>query len=268
MAIYGTISLIMSSLIISISLLVLILACIALAREIWSKMHENEVMKNEFISIIAHKFRTPLTSMKWILENKIGEEKDVYKKENYGEIQKLTESLINMTGTLIETADAASSKSAYNFEKVNLCDFIKTITEVNKRLFHEKNLFFSVKCDADEIIVNIDKPRLEFVLQTLLENALAYTPPGKNVDVYISKRKHKAIINVKDNGIGINQKELPHLFTKFYRTDEAKRADTEGFGIALYISNSIVKRMKGKINVYSEGLGLGSTFEVVLPISK
>lgn len=258
----------------SFFLLVIILAILGGAaniifRRIWAKIRENEVLKYEFITIIAHKFRSPLTTTKWLLEGDLADETDPRKRESIVEMQRNTEKLISMTGTLIEMTDTDNeSKSSYAFDTVNLCDFVKTITEANKNMFHEKNLFFSTKCEVAEVNAKVDKPRLEFVLQTLLENAVAYTPPGRNVDVTVGSDGRSGIIAVADNGIGIAPADISKIFTKFYRTKNAKDMDTEGFGVGLFLSQSIIRRHKGKLSVYSSGLNQGTVFTISLPIVK
>ncbi|MES2215676.1 MAG: HAMP domain-containing sensor histidine kinase [Patescibacteria group bacterium] len=232
---------------------------------LWKKLHENETLKREFITIVAHKFRTPLTQARWLTESLISDEQDSYKKENLAEIQKVNKNLINLTGTLIELTESdAATKTAYTFQKISLCHFLRTIGESMKDSFKEKNIFFAVQCPPEDIMAKIDVPRMEFVIQTLLQNALTYTPTGKNVDVTLSHSNRKASIAVIDHGIGIHKADLPHIFSKFYRTDNAQRTDTEGFGVGLYLANSIVRRHKGKLDVHSDGVNEGSTFTVTL----
>lgn len=241
----------------------------SLSLAIWHKIKENENLKYEFITIIAHKFRTPLTQMKWISETMVSEEKDSYKKENLENIHHSTQQLIDLTGTLIELTDSDNaSTNSYNFERINLCEIVKSVSDTFKSSFHEKNIFLGLQCAAPQIFSNIDRPRMEFVLQTILQNSITYSPPGRNVEVLISTEKNKAKITVKDRGIGIDPKDISKIFTKFFRTSNAQRTDTEGFGIGLYLAQAIVRRHKGKIHVFSEGVNMGTTFEIVLPTIK
>jgi two-component system OmpR family sensor kinase len=80
--------------------------------------------------------------------------------------------------------------------------------------------------------------------------------------------KRKAIVTVADNGIGIAPRDIPHMFTKFFRTKEAQAMDTEGLGVGLYLAKSIVKRFGGSLAVQSEGLDRGATFSLILPLAK
>ncbi|MDB5239258.1 MAG: Sensor protein [Candidatus Parcubacteria bacterium] len=235
---------------------------------IYRKLRENESLKYEFITIIAHKFRTPLTQIKWTTEGLITEEQDQYKKQQLDDLRKSNENLIKLTGTLVELTDAAGKgHSTYNFEVLNLCDLARSIMETSKTAFHEKNLFMSLTSVQPEVMVKADRPRLDFVIGTLMENACSYTPPGRNISVDITVNKRKAILSVTDNGIGIDPHNLSHMFSKFYRTKDAQSMDTEGLGVGLFLAQSVMKRHGGSIQAYSEGVGKGSTFSLILPLA-
>lgn len=247
---------------------VIILAVLALVAEyIWKRLRENDVLKYEFITIIAHKFRTPLTSIKWLIEGFLGDSLDARLREGLTDVKQSTDKLISMTGTLIELTDTDNeSRSSYSFEKVTLCDLVRGVSNAMLNRFHEKNQTFSMRCEAEDVVANVDRVRLEFVLQTLLENASTYTPTGRQVEVTVSRSGRKAAITVADNGIGIDPKDMPHIFSKFYRAANARAADTEGFGVGLYLARSVIRRHHGKMEVYSAGLDQGTAFTVTIPI--
>ena len=221
-------------------LLALILIAFVI-RILWRTLRENEKLKYEFITIIAHKFRTPLTHIKWISEELAQTTTDPPTKDGLEEIRKADQSLIGLTTTLIELTDADNKQGLYTYEKTDLCAFVKTIGEAAKRTFQEKNVFFSVVCDGGPVSAKIDKPRMEFVVQTLMDNALTYTPAGKTVQVGVSleSKGRKAIITVADNGIGIRPSDMKRIFHKFFRAGNAKSMDTEGFGVGLYLAQSV-----------------------------
>ncbi len=240
-----------------------------ITRIIWHKLGENEKLKYEFITIIAHKFRTPLTQTKWIVESMNELETDSFKKENLKNLGVTNEKLINLTNTLVELTDSKNGNlAAYSLERINLCELTNKVVNGLSADFHQKNIFFGVQCSEPEIYVKVDKIRMEFVIQTILENSIDYTHPGKNVDIIIIKKDRKAIVQVNDGGIGIAPSELPQIFTKFYRSDSAKTMDTEGFGISLFLAQSVAKRHGGKIEVDSEGLEKGASFNLILPLVK
>ena len=233
---------------------------------IWNKIKVNNQLKYEFITIIAHKFRTPLTSIKWLTEAMMRNEIDSYKKQSLNDIDESNQKLIDLTGTLVELTESINSgKASYTFEKISITSLVRNTSNSLKSAFHEKNIFLSILCPDEDIFVKADKTRLEFVIQTILDNARIYTTPGRNVDVSVTHTHFKSIITVTDHGIGIDKKDLPKIFSKFYRTENAKTADTEGFGIGLYLANSIIQKHRGKIEVFSEGQNMGTTFTISLP---
>ncbi len=226
-------------------------------------------MKYEFVTIIAHKFRTPLTQIKWLLESILSDEEDSFKKESLQNIGKSTETLIGLTNALVELTNSADNvKSIYNFEKINICEMVKKVSGLLSVHFHEKNIFFGIEYSSPEIYVNADHSRMEFVLQTLFENSINYSHTGRNVDIQVLQEKNKVIISVVDYGIGIDPSDLPRIFSKFFRASNARNMDTEGFGVGLYLVKSVVKRHHGTLEVFSDGIEKGTTFVLTLPIYK
>jgi signal transduction histidine kinase len=234
---------------------------------IWRKLRESDLLKYEFITVIAHKFRTPLTQTKWAAEELVAAESDPEKRKNLSYITQSNEKLVNLTGTLIELADADKEiEQLYAFKKVSLCDLIQSSAESMRDSFVKKGINFVVECPATDLYANVDRDKISFVIQTLLENALAYTAGGK-VSLAIARSGGKSLISITDNGIGISKNDLQMIFSKFYRSHKARAADTEGFGVGLYLAQSIAKRHGGKIEAYSEGEGKGATFTLWLPLA-
>jgi len=229
----------------------------------WRKLLENEKLKYEFITIIAHKFRTPLTSVKWLLENV--HQAPEYK-ETFDDIKDSNDKLINLTNTLIELTNLEKdTDKSYEFSEVHLNDFVRQITDSYKNAFHEKNLFVSINTDPADILISADKNRLEYAFRVVLENAQNYSQPGKDIEINTGIAGKYAFISVTDHGIGISADEMKHVSSKFYRSDSARQMDTEGFGVGLYLAESIIKRHKGSLEAYSPGPGLGSVFSIFIP---
>ena len=227
---------------------------------------DDEDMKYEFITIIAHKFQTPLSQIKWLAEGIKNDATSPFTQENIGELQKANENLINLTGTLIEMTDPDSTaKSAYNFERIDLCDLVHKTAESMKTLYMEKNIIFSVSCAQNDIAVKADKTRLEFVIQSILKNAFNFTPTGKTVTASVGINKGNATFTVQDAGIGIDKADISKIGKKFYRGHNSSTMDTEGFGVSLYLADTIIRRHKGSIFINSEGVGKGTTVVVALP---
>ncbi len=223
----------------------------------------SEKMKYEFITIIAHKFRTPLTQIKWLVEGLYQTEVDSYKKQSLSEVGMSNDRLIKMTNALIEAVESEErGKTAYTFEKLNINALIKELGSQLKNSFHEKNIFFAVQVPEEQIYIKGDRARVEYIIETLLENARDYTPTGKNVDVIVESSFNTVSVIVIDKGIGILTNDISKIGTKFFRSDIAKSMNTEGMGISLFLAKSVIRRHKAKLEYSSQGENEGSIFKV------
>jgi len=234
---------------------------------IWKKIREADFLKYEFIDVITHKFRTPLTAIKWSSESLIESVPENLKGE-VSHIQKSTNSLFDLTNLLANLSMTSEKTFGYNFIKLDLNSLIKNVIfECSEKIkAKEITLLF---LPHSTIFVLVDEQKIKFVFQTLLDNAINYTKQDGKISFEISVLNGKdAVVKITDTGIGIDKKEIKLIFTKFYRTEGSKKADTEGMGIGLYLAQRIIEKHDGKIWVKSEGNGKGSSFFVSLPICK
>ncbi len=125
-----------------------------------------------------------------------------------------------------------------------------------------------VKYDGvkDVITINGEKSLLPQAIANLLNNACRYTPPGGIIEVSLITENRRAIVAVKDTGIGIPESEIAHIFERFYRVDPKGDRHQKGFGLGLAITQQIVQLHGGIIEVFST-LNQGSTFKISLPLS-
>lgn len=234
---------------------------------IWRKIRETDFLKYEFINIITHKFRTPLTAIKWSSGNLMESVPENFKKE-ISYIQKSADSLVELTNLLASLSMASERTFEYNLIKLDLNNLIKKLISECSEKIKAKNITLLSPPDTINFIM-ADEQKIIFVFQTLLNNAINYTKEGGKISFEISNLNEKnVIVKITDTGIGISEKEIKYIFTKFFRTDSSRKADTEGMGIGLYLTQGIVERHNGKIWAESEGSEKGSSFFVSLPICK
>jgi signal transduction histidine kinase len=240
---------------------------VILGISMWSKLRENDHIKYEFITVIAHKFRTPLTQTKWAAEELMKTHVDPEQKNNISYIQQSNEKLVNLMSTLIELTETNTDLAdLYHFETTPLSPLLKTLLESFRGAFDKKKLHLVTDVNNEQIFVHADKTKLIFAIQTLIENSIAYTPDRGTITVSLSRDGGKAKISVADTGIGIGNEDIRNIFSKFYRADQARAKDTEGLGVGLFLVQSIAKRHNGKIYTHSQGIGKGSEFTILLPL--
>ncbi|MGM0482528.1 MAG: sensor histidine kinase [Patescibacteria group bacterium] len=231
----------------------------------WYTYMDTQVLKYEFISVITHKFRTPLTRIKWsvqMLENATSDEEKNIAAE---EIADSAQNLVDLTDMLVDASKMEGSAYQYQFKVKNLNYIVEKVYRSVKERMDKKEIKYEYRYDDGLSKVYADEQRLEFALQILFENAISYTPRGGSVSVKICKKKSKVIFSISDTGIGITAKEQNYLFSKFYRSKRAKLADPNGMGIGVFMAKKIMERHNAMIWATSPGPNAGSTFWVSFP---
>ncbi len=232
---------------------------------VWNKIRETDILKHEFMTVITHKFRTPLTHIKWSAENlskiPLSEENqsDVYA------IKSATDHLVGLTTMLVTLSESEHARYGYLLRPVRVMDLLKDVVSEYGVRFPKKNgQFLLFGTNNEELVVLAENARLKAVIQILIDNAISYSPKEGLIGLKAEKESHAVVISVRDKGIGISSEDLPRIFNKFFRGATAKKMDTEGMGIGLFMARRIIEQQGGKIWAESEGEGKGSTFFIKL----
>ena len=233
-------------------------------RVLMESERHNEKSKNEMITNIAHDLRTPLTSILGYLDliNKrdLSEEtkkeylKIVYEKSK--KLQDLIESLFSFTKT-------NSSKLVLKIEKIDIIKLLCQLMEEFYPNFENKGITCSVNTNEDSCVIDGDGTLLARLFDNLINNAIKYGADGKRIDIKISVEKKIVKIAVINYGKVIPANELPLIFGKFYRVDQARNSNTGGTGLGLAIAKNITELHHGIIDVSSDLSG--TIFSVTLP---
>jgi signal transduction histidine kinase len=243
------------------------LVIVFLAGYIWERMRDLDILKYEFVTVVTHKFRTPLTRIKWAAEMLKKSSAAPEERDAVGEIESANESLVELTDMLVGLRSASDASYGYVFEAADICVNVERAVKAVRPHMDEKEIDLALLCPSKPVYASLDARRMAFALQILIENAAAYSLRGGKVKIEVSEFEGDCKIAVTDAGIGIAREDLVHVFEKFWRSKEAKTADTEGMGIGLYMARDIVERHGGSVTVASEGLGKGTTFTVNLPFA-
>lgn len=226
---------------------------------------ELEKQRQDFISIVSHQLRTPLTGIKWVADNFANKEKLSPKgKEYIKDISLSVNKLMILVESLLKTSRLEEGKVGVSPEKVELVSFIKNFLDQCEPLFAEKDQKVIFTKHPEALNANTDKILIYNIIQSLVDNAVTYSPRSGNIEVALEDKNSSFLFWIKDNGIGIPETEKNLMFKKFMRATNARLAVPNGTGIGLYIVSEAVRLLEGKVWFESQK-NKGATFYVELP---
>ena len=232
-----------------------------------SERSKLEEMKVDFVSLVSHQLRTPISSVKGylasLLEGRTGDlsdEQKLYLERAYTS----NERQLEIIESLLNISRIERGKIELNPIEFSLVELARETAAVFAKKAGEQSVKVEVLEPRAKLPkVTADREKIREVLENLLSNAIKFTPRG-TVTVSFEQAKKETVVAVTDTGVGIPATAIEKLFTKFYRVGQAPTAESEGTGLGLYIAKSLVELHQGKIWVESE-LGQGSTFYFSLP---
>ena len=232
-----------------------------------SELKATDSSRRELIANVSHDLRTPLSSLQGYLETlslKNESLSENEKKEYINIALKQSERLGRLIKELFELAMLENQSTQVKHESFSLTELAQDVAQKFKLEAKKKNIEFTTSLPDDLIFVSADIALIERVLENLLENAIKYTPAGGKVSLIINHIKDQITIQIIDNGIGIPQKDIPHIFERFYRVEKSRSDETEGTGLGLAIARRILQLHNSIINVSSK-INQGTNFSFTLP---
>lgn len=227
---------------------------------------QDEIRKNDFIGIVSHELKTPLTSLSayiQLLQYKITDETESFTKEILDKVGVQVKRMSGMIDGFLNVSLLESGKIVLDKSTFDLVELIRNIAE-ESRIFLPSH-FIQVIAN-EKINVNADREKMINVINNLINNAAKYSNKDSLIAIKCEKYGNHAHISIEDEGIGIQAADVEKIFDRFYRVDSTKTKTIPGFGVGLYICSEIVKRHEGKIWVISEPK-IGSVFHFTLPIN-
>ena len=225
------------------------------------KMTEDQ---KQFISDASHELRTPITALKAMLEVSLRDPKlslDESKKVLTDAIYS-TNQLKTLSDSLLEL-NQFNNKSALNLNPFSIKNLMSESVKKIKPKADKKQIV--IKYNPINGQINIDIQKIEELFLILLDNAIKYSSKSSQIKFIALKTRKNIIFKIIDHGIGISQKDLPHIFDRFYRADNARTKNgAQGYGLGLSIAKKIVESHGGKLEVDSK-LNNGATFVIYLP---
>jgi PAS domain S-box-containing protein len=245
-----------------------LLFLVGIERDI-TKEKEVSQMKNEFVGLVSHQLRTPLTGIRWFVELLLRNKEGNLIPAQLDFLKQISDSNQRMIGLVNDLLDISHLETGHKFDVVRknftFDSLVQEVLRDNIVLITDKNLKI-VNEIPKTLLVFADYAKLKQVLQNLVSNATKYTLEKKSIFLSVKTDVDKGLIfAVKDEGIGIPKEQLGRMFEKFFRADNASSQDPNGNGLGLYIARGIVRAHSGDMWVESEE-NKGATFFFSLPI--
>ena len=226
-------------------------------------MSKMQKLKSDVVSMVSHELRTPLTSIIGFADILIRKELDNKRRKKYlSIIQEESSRLLDLINDLLDQAKLEAGYYDFKKEEVNLIDLIDKAVDMVSN-YSDKHLIKKLIPEKVSYIIG-DNQMLYRVITNLLSNAIKYSPAGGNIILELNERSDCLELTVEDQGIGIPEGEIRHLFEKFYRVDKNNISGIKGTGLGLANVKYILDAHAGSIGVESE-IAKGSTFTFCLP---
>jgi PAS domain S-box-containing protein len=240
---------------------------VAVFRDVTQEAQLNR-MKSEFIAMAAHELRTPMTSIKGyisLLSAGVTGAVNEKQQEFLQVINSNVNRLMTLVNDLLDISKIEDEGLRLNFEPVLLADVVAEVTVAMQKQIEAKEQLLDIDVSTKLPEVVADRDRMIQVVINLLSNAHKYTPRNGKLAINGRQANGYLVLDFCDSGIGISPQDQEHLFTRFFRAENAMNTQESGTGLGLAICYEIIERHGGEIQVESE-LGKGSTFRILMPL--
>ncbi|MBD3197453.1 MAG: HAMP domain-containing protein [Candidatus Lokiarchaeota archaeon] len=219
--------------------------------------------KNDFINQLGHDLKNPLGPLVNLIPIISKHTTDPKDKEILEVIQRNVEYMRNLVQKTIKLARLNASNTNLSLKKINLKKIVNDIIDQNKFMFEQKKIHVNEHV-PEHITISADQLYVEELFNNLLNNSVKYNKEQGIITIKAVEQKDDILVSVQDNGLGMNSKQLDHIFDEFYKADES-RHDFDSSGLGMSICKSIVEKHGGKIWAESKGINNGSSFYFTLP---
>jgi PAS domain S-box-containing protein len=233
-------------------------------RAIEDALRRADRRKDEFIALLSHELRNPLTPILTsarLLERRV----DAEARQDVDVIVRQVKHLVRLVDDLLDISRVARGAVTLSKTQINLAAVVSLAVDATSSLFEERGHRLDVSIPATGLEVEGDAVRLTQVVDNLLSNAARYTPPGGVVSVTGAREHDSVVLRVRDSGVGIDSTVLPDLFDTFVQGARGSDRAEGGLGIGLSLVRTLTELHGGTATAHSDGPGLGSEFSIRLP---
>ncbi len=232
-------------------------------KELLKKGKEVDELKSKFFANITHEFRTPLTLILGPIEMMKSEAINPKIHQHLNVMKTNASRLLDLINQLLELSKIESGSLKLKASSGNIVPVVKGVVMSFESMAEKKGIILKVESEKEKITLYFDREKLEKILINLISNALKFTPEGGQILVEIQNKDQHLNINIKDNGMGIPEKDLVFIFDRFYQSDNRK--ESMGTGIGLALAKELIEIHHGSIQVKSEE-GAGTEFFLQIPM--
>lgn len=231
-----------------------------------TEQKQQEQRKSDFIGIVSHELRSPLTSLRGylqMLELNAKKSSDSFSGNIAAKAKRQTDKMASMITGFLDVARIGEGKIQIDHKPFDMAELVKAAESESLATITTHTVVYH---PVEHTPVLADEDKIEQVLINFINNAVKYSPQGTIINVSAITQNGQVRVCVKDEGMGIPEKDLPFVFDRFYRVEGEHMKTTKGFGIGLYLCREIIERHGGKIGVEST-LGEGSNFWFEIPVT-
>jgi signal transduction histidine kinase/CheY-like chemotaxis protein len=231
------------------------------------ELAEVDRRKNDFLAVLSHELRNPLAPIQnsiYLLERAPpGSEQTTRAREV---LKRQTAYLTRLVDDLLDVTRISHGKVTLKTSRLDMRDVVRKTTDDLRSLFKDSRVELRVEQPVGSILVDGDATRLAQVLGNLLQNAVKFTPPGGSVTVHLARADGRAILSVRDTGVGMDPAQVERMFQPFAQGAQGSARSQGGLGLGLALVKGLVELHGGSVSASSSGPGQGSEFVITLPV--
>lgn len=229
------------------------------------ELKDSENQNKMLTADIAHELRTPLTVLEGNLRASLDNIKPL-NEENIASLYNQTSHLISLVKDLRELAMAESNQLPLKFKEIDILEIIRETASIFEFSIIDLSLKLElILPELKFLTIVADELRIRQVLHNLIQNAVSFSKPEGFIRIRVIDLDERIVIEVSDNGLGIEDDQVKNIFNRLYKVDSSRSRGKGGSGLGLAIVKAITENHNGTIDVFSKGLNMGSTFTLTLP---
>lgn len=231
-----------------------------------TELRRLQTVRQDFVANVSHELKTPITAIQGLIETIAGDETmdEETRRSFMNKVRSQTQRMSNMVEDLLTISRLESDESPLDSKRFDIKEPIQQAADGVQPAASDKDHNLTIEIPDESIYLMGDPAALRQLVTNLLDNAIKYTPENGEISLEVRTDDDEAIIQVEDNGLGIEPRKQDRIFERFYRVDEARSREEGGTGLGLAIVKHLTLTLEGQISVESTP-GQGSTFTVELP---